>query len=69
MGKRKGELNMTENTNQWIETVKDLSGEKDITKELILGVIEMVECSLMEEGSADDLLSLDELTDMLRNYE
>lgn len=59
---------MINNTEEWLNTALVLSGETEITKDVIIGTIELVECSLIECGDPEDVITLDELSDMLCSF-
>lgn len=60
---------MTENTNEWLECAMDLCGETEINESVVITAIEYIEKEMMAGGSAEDLLSLEELEGMLCEFE
>lgn len=60
---------MSDSAKEWIDTALKVSGETKVTREVLMGAIEMVESSLVEFGEVEDLVALDELEGMLHDSE
>lgn len=60
---------MTKNTEEWLDCAKELIGETKINESVVMTAIEYIERELMDNGSPDDLISLDELEGILCEFE
>lgn len=60
---------MIDNTKEWLNASLVLAGESEVTRDVIEGTIEMIELSIVECGDPEDVISLDELNDMLCEFD
>lgn len=68
MNRKRGNF-MIENTKEWLNAILASSGESEVTRDVIVGTIEIIERSIVECGDPEDVISLDELNDMLCEFD